>query len=206
MRVGYKPLDERAFLERLKYDVDDSLTMGNGLGDINIFRKHKLHRGTGLFSDIVLKYGKKILPYLQKYLWPAAKQFGQNVARDVMSGDETLKKSLKRRGKQSLANIGSKILSGEGKRSRKLLKRRAKTKLQKRKKKTKAGRKKNTRRKRKSKHTKSKAHNLGGKRLKRKRKTNKTYRKKVRKSSSIRKLDCSRPSMKKMCHKDIFSM
>ena len=112
MRVAYVPLNEKDFLKSLQYGHPNILTLGNGLGDINIFRDRRLRRGSGAFTNLVFKYGRKLLPYLQKYLWPAAKEFGKNVASDVISGDTSIKKKLKNRGKQSLKNLGQRILSG----------------------------------------------------------------------------------------------
>ena len=83
MRVAYTPFNEKEFIERLKYDVGDVLSMGDGLGDINIFRRHKLSKGSGAFSNLILRYGKKLLPYLKKLLLPAAKEFGYDVIGDV---------------------------------------------------------------------------------------------------------------------------
>ena len=111
MRVAYHPLDEKSFYDRLKYD-NGILSSGNGLGDITIFRRQRLHRGSGAFTNIILKYGRRILPYLQKYLWPASKQFGKNVASDMILGNASLKQSLRKHGKQSLADIGKKVMGG----------------------------------------------------------------------------------------------
>ena len=124
MRVPYAPLNEKEFLAQLNQDIGDIVALGDGLGDINIFRRHRLSKGSGAFSNLLLRYGKRILPYLKKILWPAAKEFGQDVIGDVTSGD-AIKTSLKKRGRQALAKVGKKILTGKGK-SRKSLKRKCK--------------------------------------------------------------------------------
>ena len=97
------------------------LTYGNGLNDINVFKRYKLRNGSGqlnvghsIFTNILAKYGPRIVPFLQKYLLPAAKQMGSNVASDVLSGKVSLKKSLKNRGKETIKHMGSKIISGDG--------------------------------------------------------------------------------------------
>ena len=218
MRVAYHPLSEREFVERLKHDVGDVLTMGDGLGDINIFRKHRLTKGSGAFSNLILKYGKRLLPYLKKFLWPAAKEFGRDVMGDVASGDATLKSALKKRGKQSLAKVGRRIISGEGRKRRSLKRKCKKGRGMKRSVRWKKGVKRRRRKRRttlgkgkaKKRHgggTRKKMTNSGG----RARRTRK--KRLVKKKTIIRKrrkvtgkLDCSRPSSRKMCHKDIFSM
>ena len=114
MRVAYSPLNERDFLKSRQYGRVNILTFGNGFGDITIFRDRRLHRGSGPFTNFIFKYGKKVLPYLQKYIWPATKEFGKNVLSDVIGGDTSIKNSLKHRGKQSLRNVSQRILSGQG--------------------------------------------------------------------------------------------
>ena len=70
MRVAYKPLDEKEFLKTQEYYRHNNiLTLGNGIGDINIFRDRRLRKGSGVFTDLIFKYGRKLMPYLQKYLY-----------------------------------------------------------------------------------------------------------------------------------------
>ena len=120
MRVKYQTLGEREFLELLK-DSRGLLTYGNGLNDINVFKRHKLTKasgnlnvGHGIFANILAKYGPRIVPFIKKYLLPVAKQMGTNVASDVLSGKVSLKSSLKNRGKESIKHVGSKIIRGDG--------------------------------------------------------------------------------------------
>ena len=116
MRTPYKPLNERDYLRsQHQYGHKNILTLGNGIGDITIFRDRRLRKGTGAFTNLIFKYGRKILPHLQKFLWPSIKEFGKNVAGDVITGDTSFKQSLKNRGKQSLKKVGERILRGEGK-------------------------------------------------------------------------------------------
>lgn len=114
MRVPAPILDEKEFL-RLVKENPVLLTSGNGIHDINIFRKKKrITQGDGFLGNVLTKYGPKIFPFLKKYIFPAAKQMGGDMLSDMRSGRSTLKKSLKKRGLQSLGNITRKVLSGEG--------------------------------------------------------------------------------------------
>jgi len=114
MRVPAPILDEKEFL-RLVKENPVLLTSGNGIHDINIFRKKKrITQGDGFLGNVLTKYGPKIFPFLKKYIFPAAKQMGGDMLSDIGSGRSTLKKSLKKRGLQSLGNITRKVLSGEG--------------------------------------------------------------------------------------------
>ena len=114
MRVPAPILDEKEFL-RLVKENPVLLTSGNGIHDINIFRRKKrVTQGDGFLGNVLTKYGPKIFPFLKKYIFPAAKQMGGDMLSDMRSGRSTLKKSLKKRGLQSLGNITRKVLSGEG--------------------------------------------------------------------------------------------
>ena len=197
MRVAYKPLDEKDFLKTQEYYRHNNiLTLGNGIGDINIFRDRRLRKGSGVFTDLIFKYGRKLMPYLQKYLWPAAKEFGKNVAGDVISGDSTIKQSLKKRGKQTLKNVGSRILRGEGRHSI----RRVGCKRS-----NKKGACNTTTRNKRRATIKKKVLRGGAKQKGKKRLIVKRKMKKKSRSHSLKSLDCSRPNMKKLCKKDIFS-
>ena len=121
MRVKHNTLSEKEFLHLLKSGsvggFDGVVTRANGLEDINIFRRHGVARGSGWFSNIFSKYGPKVLPFLKKYIFPSAKQFGKDVISDMVSGDTSLKQSLKNRGKESLKNVGKNIV-GRGRRKK----------------------------------------------------------------------------------------
>merc|ERR1712121_420119 len=89
-------------------------------GDINIFRRYRpnrLSKGQGLWS-ILSQIGRRALPFLKKWVLPSAKEYGKNVLSDVRAG-RALKASLKTRGKESLKNIGSRIMTGKGSKKRK---------------------------------------------------------------------------------------
>ena len=217
MRVPFSLMDEKAFLESLKHDVGDVVSAGGGgFGDVTIFRKHRVNRGSGAFSNIILKYGKKVLPYLKRYLWPEVKKFGIDVVGDMAAGDTTLKKNLKKRGKQGLANLGKRILSGQGRYRRKRLmpKRKAKSKVKS------GGRGKRRSRRKSSKRKLRKARGVSGKSMKRgggsKKKIKGSGKKRMKRvgskktnarvSRSIKTRDCSRKANRKNCSKDIFTL
>ena len=202
MRTPYKPLNERDYLRsQQQYGHNNILTLGNGIGDITIFKDRRLRKGTGAFTNLIFKYGRKILPYLSKFLWPSVKEFSKNVAGDVMSGDTNIKQSLKNRGKQSLKRVGERILRGEGKKRKKRRKH--------------VKRLKNVRGGSKKKKKVAPKKRMGGSKKKKKKKVissssssrKKVVRRKKRglKSHTMKSVDCSRPNMKKLCKRDIFS-
>ena len=114
MRVPAPILDEKEFLRLFKKNPV-FLTSGNGIHDINIFRRRKrVSQGDGFLGNVLSKYGPKIFPFLKKYIFPAAKQMGGDMIADISSGRSTFKKSLKKRGLQSLGNVTRKVMTGEG--------------------------------------------------------------------------------------------
>ena len=119
MRVPAPILDEKEFLRLVKENPVFLTSAGHGLHDINIFRRRKrVSQGDGFLGNVLSKYGPKIFPFLKKYILPAAKQMGSDVLSDMSSGRSTLKKSLKKRGLQSLGNVTRKVMTGEGRRRR----------------------------------------------------------------------------------------
>ena len=73
-----------------------------------------MSQGDGFLGNVLSKYGPKMFPFLKKYILPAAKQMGSDILSDMSSGRSTLKKSLKKRGLQSLGNVTRKVMTGEG--------------------------------------------------------------------------------------------
>ena len=115
--IAFKTLSEQDF--NALSNSFSPIISGHGQGDINIFRRYrnnKLARGRGLWS-ILSQVGRKALPFLKEWVLPSAKEYGKNVLSDVMAG-RALKSSLKSRGKESLKNIGSRIMSGKGSKRR----------------------------------------------------------------------------------------
>ena len=115
--IAFKVLTEQEF-----NSISNSFSpiiSGQGQGDINIFRRYRpnrLTRGQGLLS-ILSQVGKRALPFLKEWVLPSAKEYGKNVLSDVIGG-KTLKSSLKSRGKESLQNLGQKIVKGRGSKKR----------------------------------------------------------------------------------------
>jgi len=115
--IAFKTLSEQDF--NALSNSFSPIISGQGQGDINIFRRYrnnKLARGRGLWS-ILSQVGRKALPFLKEWVLPSAKEYGKNVLSDVMAG-RALKASLKTRGKESLKNIGSRIVTGKGSKKR----------------------------------------------------------------------------------------
>ena len=119
MRVPVPILDEKELTRLLKENPVLLTSAGHGLHDINIFRRRKrVSQGDGFLANVLAKYGPRIFPFLKRYILPAAKQMGSDVLSDMSSGRSTLKKSLKKRGLQSLGNVTRKVMTGEGRRRR----------------------------------------------------------------------------------------
>ena len=119
MRTPFRPLTESEFESLLKSESAFAYTTrGHGLSDINVFTTRKRRLGHGFFTNLVTKYGPKLIPLVKKYLFPATKRFASNVASDMLSG-EKMKSSLKKRGKESAKNLALHVLSGKGVKKRK---------------------------------------------------------------------------------------
>ena len=110
--IPFIPLSQNEF-ETLIKNQNRLLVAGQGHSDINIFCRYRpTRRGQGVLS-FLSKYGRYALPFIKKFIIPSAKDFSKNVASDMIGGS-SLKSSLKNRGKQSLKDIGKRILSGAG--------------------------------------------------------------------------------------------
>ena len=119
MRVPAPILDEKELTRLLKENPVLLTSAGHGLHDINIFRRRKrVSQGDGFLANVLAKVGPRIFPFLKRYILPAAKQMGSDVLSDMSSGRSTLRKSLKKRGLQSLGNVTRKVMTGEGARRR----------------------------------------------------------------------------------------
>ena len=173
VKVALTPLSESEFISLLNKHNHVNYLRGGSLKDINIFRsRKKVQRGNGIFS-IISNLGRRALPYVSKYLLPVAKDFGKAVITDVLGG-QTLKSSLKKRGKEGIKSIGKQIIGGKGK------KRANKSRIRKRKKmkiKRGTGKKKSKSNKRKKKQVKK------GKGKKQKPRKNKLVKKKKKRRS-----------------------
>ena len=200
MRVPFKPLDEKDYLKsQQQHGNHNVLTLGSGFGDITIFRDRRLRRGSNAFTNLIFKWGKRALPFLQKYILPEAKEFTKNMAGDIMSGNTSAKQAFRQRGLKSLKNVGQRLMSGEGRRRRakgvkRMASKRKKIGCGTRKKKGKTLKKRTGKKKRR-----------GGAIKKKKKRLVVRKKRKHSKSLSMSSVDCSRPTMKKFCKKDIFS-
>ena len=119
MRTPFRPLSESEFENLLKSESAFAYTTsGHGLSDINVFTTRKRRVGQGFFTNMLTRYGPKLIPLVKKYLFPATTRFASNVASDMISG-EKMKSSMKKRGKESAKNLALHVLSGKGVRKRK---------------------------------------------------------------------------------------
>merc|ERR1712055_486234 len=80
------------------------------------YRPVRNTRGHGLMS-ILGQIGRKALPFIKEYFLPSAKELGKNVLSDVIAG-KSFKSSLKTRGKQSLKDVGQRIVKGSSSKRR----------------------------------------------------------------------------------------
>ena len=209
--VAFKTLSEHEF-----NTISKSFTpiiSGQGQGEINIFRRYRPKqntRGHGLMS-ILGQIGRKALPFIKEFFLPSAKELGKNVLSDVIAG-KSFKSSLKTRGKQSLKDVGRRIVKGSSSKRRiaSILKRKKRlgiNRLRRRRRRHKGKGRKNGKAKKKnlSKKKKNKKKKYGQGRRKAYRSGRKTKRRISRsKKSLMGKAKCSRrrsPS----CPKDIFS-
>ena len=217
--IAFKTLSEQDF--NALSNSFSPIISGEGQGDINIFRRYrnnKLSRGRGLWS-ILSQVGRRALPFLKEWVLPSAREYGKNVLSDVMAG-RALKSSLKTRGKESLKNIGSRIVTGKGSKKRRkrlsALMKRKKLSLKRRRRIIRKGKgkcQKKTKRKRKiNRNRKKPKKSYGGIRKKRSRKS-KHFGKKAKKTKRIARsqrtvvgarTSCSRKK-NPFCPKDIFS-
>ena len=209
--VAFKTLSEHEF-NTISKSFTPIIT-GQGQGEINIFRRYRPKqntRGHGLMS-ILGQIGRKALPFIKEFFLPSAKELGKNVLSDVIAG-KSFKSSLKTRGKQSLKDVGRRIVKGSSSKRRiaSILKRKKRLgiiRLRRRRRRHKGKGRKNGKAKKKnlSKKKKNKKKKYGQGRRKAYRSGRKTKRRISRsKKSLMGKAKCSRrrsPS----CPKDIFS-
>ena len=110
MQTLYTPPDEQVF--RLLFK-QDRLVGGSLNGDIKIFTpKSPYIRGSEWFS-------RTAIPLFKKFIAPNLIDFGSNFLKDITSG-KSAKSSAKKRGMQSLKNTVKKVLTGQGRRLKKM--------------------------------------------------------------------------------------
>lgn len=107
MRVVFIPPSEHEF-KKLFSSIP--LKKGSGLDDITVFQPPVSYmRGGGIFSTLS-GIAKRALPFLIKTMSPSIQEFGQGVFTDVVSGNKSLKSSMKNRGVRALKKTGKRIL------------------------------------------------------------------------------------------------
>ena len=206
--IAFKTLNEQEF-NSISNSFSPTIS-GQGQGDINIFRRYRpnrLTRGQGLLS-ILSQVGKRALPFIKDWILPSAREYGRNVLSDVIGG-KTLKSSLKSRGKESLQNLGQRIVRGQGSKKKKTLFRKKRRALKRLRRTANKGGKKS--KKKAKKILKKKKKSYGGSRKRRARKIGQPGRKNIKvkkfarsRRSLMGKVSCSRKKTSS-CPKDIFS-
>ena len=85
------------------YDAIFRINRGGGLDDISIYQ-----RG-GSFIGILGKLARYTIPFLKSIILPEIPSFVSNISNDVSSGVK-LKDSIKRRGINTISNMGVNVL------------------------------------------------------------------------------------------------
>ena len=73
----------------------------------------------GSLFQVLANLARSAAPFLMRTIMPEGVNFAKNVVRDISSG-KNLRRTLKRRGIESLKEVGKKIVRGGGRRLRKL--------------------------------------------------------------------------------------
>ena len=107
--VGYVEPSINDFLRILiENNSELSLTRGGGLKDIIVYTPHK--RGAGFLSFV----RKSLLPFIKPHLF----SLGSNILSDMSQGSK-LTDSIKRRGLETMSEIGHRVARGGARRKRK---------------------------------------------------------------------------------------
>ena len=131
-KVFNKDLQEKEYLKLFSNNY-----LGGGVEDIklyserdnyqNLFRNsHK--RGGGFFS-FLSSIAKKSLPFIKKYIFPEAVNLGTSLLEQSNTPEGVTKKNLKDLSKQSLKNIGKKLINSGGFKRRGYRKKNSKKKI-----------------------------------------------------------------------------
>ena len=112
---------------------DDGQLSGGGMQDIRIYTPpSRSPRGAGIVS-LLAGLGKKIVPFLMRTILPEGLSMAHNVISDINSSISS-RQSLKRRGLQSVSNVGRRVLRGGGGKTKRIRMRQKKKKTKKKKK------------------------------------------------------------------------
>ena len=112
MRVVFAPLSVREFDILLKEEEALKIAKGGGLADISIFVP-KTNRGGSIFQ-LLGNLVRSAAPFLMRAVAPEGLNFAKNVITDIGSG-QNIRQTLKKRGIESLKQVGKNILKGGGK-------------------------------------------------------------------------------------------
>ena len=110
VQTVYTPTDEHVFTALFK----QGRLVGGGFNDnIKIFApKSRYIRGSGWFT-------RTAIPLFKKFIAPNLIDFGSNFLSDITSG-KSAKSSAKKRGMESLKKTVKKVLTGQGRRIKKM--------------------------------------------------------------------------------------
>ena len=106
MRILFAPPSENEF--KKLFSINRKVN-GGGLNDITVFNP-SVRRGGGIFSTIA----RRVLPFLFNTVKPVVKEFGKNVASDILLNNKPWKETLKKRGVTALKETGRRVFSGSG--------------------------------------------------------------------------------------------
>ena len=118
MRVTFIPLSIREFDILLKNE-NTFKARGAGVSDINVYIPRH-NRGGSLFQ-MLANLARSAAPFLMRTIMPEGVNFAKNVVRDISSG-QNLRRTLKKRGIESLKEVGKKIVRGGARRKLKMRK------------------------------------------------------------------------------------
>ena len=108
MRYAYSPISVKEFSNVFRTEA----ISGGGLQDIKIYRPPQYYgRGGGVWS-FVKGLGRKVLPFLKKYVLPGLYNVGTNVMSDVNEGRGSFKESMKRRGLDEVGDTVKRVARG----------------------------------------------------------------------------------------------
>ena len=123
--------------EYLKIFNNNYNFLGGGFDDIKVynesenyqkfFRRNNSIKGAGLFS-FLSSVAKKSLPFLKKYIFPEAINFGTSLLEQSNTSKGVTNKNLKDLSKKSFKNIARKVIDSGGYKSRRKNKRKKKSK------------------------------------------------------------------------------
>lgn len=90
---------------------------GGGLDSIRVYNPSGHYaKGGGLWS-FIKGVGRRVLPFLKKYVLPGLYNVGSSVVSDVSQGNTTLRDSLKRRGLEEVERAAGRAARGGSARS-----------------------------------------------------------------------------------------